>query len=147
MTVRETILTKLEANLETTFFSLLQSAGGEFVRDSEKAPLDNPGGNVIMRDGDPGQPQITLSPVRYEWNHQVLVEVSASGPYRKSTVDRLVMLLDACIAQDRQLGGDAIDCRIVDAPTIEEFENEGTETVRAATVIITAFYVSDSPTG
>lgn len=33
------------------------------------------GGLIILRDGDPGDPEVILSPVTYLWEHQTEIEV------------------------------------------------------------------------
>lgn len=141
-TKRETAMAALEAVLVTAF-----SGPEVFERDPEKTPQDNTGGNVIMRDGDPGTPDISLSPIQYQFNHAVFVELSSSGENRNAIVDGLQVKLDTALKLDRTLGAVVIDCRVMEAPIIDEIDTEGVETVRAATVSINLCYVSDSPIG
>ncbi|HCE10150.1 MAG TPA: hypothetical protein DEQ40_16410 [Oxalobacteraceae bacterium] len=145
-TARETALSALEDLLAATFGDL-KDGSGRFIRDPEKPPEDSKDGLVIMRDGDAPPPTITLSPVQYEWQHAVAVEISAVGPDRKLTVDGMCTDLDAALKVSRTLSGAVLDCRVMEAPIIDEIESDGTETIRAATITITLFYVSNSPIG
>lgn len=141
-TKREAVLAALETLLVATF-----TGPEKFERDPEKTPEDNDGGNIIMRDGDPGPATISLSPIRYQFDHAVFVEVSASGQTRKATVDDLLIKLDTALKIDRTLGGVVLDCRVMEAPVIDEIESDGTGTLRASTISINLSYVSDSPIG
>jgi hypothetical protein len=141
-TARETALAALETLLIATF-------PNQFLRDPEKPPADADylTGLVIMRDGDPGQPTVTLSPVRYEWDHAVAIELSAHGVDRKAQLDGLLSSFDTALAGARTLSGAVLDARVLEGPVIEEVETDGTETVRFAPVAVRLFYVSTSPIG
>lgn len=144
-TARETALAALESLLVATFGALDEN--GKVVRDPEKSPEEKEDGLIIMRDGEPGQPDITLSPVRYQWAHQAFLEFSTTGESRGKTLDDLLLQFDAALAADRQLSGAVIDARVMGAPIIDEVDTAGATTVRAATVLVDLFYVSDSPIG
>lgn len=137
---REQVLEALATLLEAAFTD-------NFERDPEKAPDESAAGTVIMRDGDPGEPDITLSPIQYQWNHEVAVEVAAVGEDRTATVDALLVTLDTAIAANRTLGGLAIDTRVMSAPVTDETSLDGTQAVRYSPVKVNVFYVSNSPIG
>lgn len=59
---RETILTALHARLSALSATALR---GEVL--PERVPTD---GLLILRDGEPGEPEVTLSPVRYHYQHR-----------------------------------------------------------------------------
>lgn len=139
-TKREQVLSALATLLEGAF-------AAKFERDPEKAPEESTEGTAVMRDGDPGEPEITLSPIQYQWNHAVELELAAVGEARNATVDDMLALLDTTIASDRTLGGLAIDVRVMSAPVIDETSVDGTQAVRYAPVKINCFYVSNSPIG
>jgi hypothetical protein len=59
---REAILSALHALLETQAAPVLRG---------EVPPERLPGAGVlILRDGDPGEPAVTLSPLRYHYQHR-----------------------------------------------------------------------------
>lgn len=120
----------------------------QFFRDPEKAPSESTDGIVIMRNGDPGAPTITLSPIHYQWEHPVPLEFSAVGVDRKATIDAMLGAVDTAIAANRTLAGNVIDARIMDAVIIDEVDQgEGVQTVRVAQVLVRLEYDSNSPLG
>ena len=46
-------------------------------RNLDKPERVAPGGLVIIRDGDPGEPEVLLSPLTYVYEHRVPIEVAA----------------------------------------------------------------------
>ncbi len=68
---RETVLGAVKA--------LVASAlpGAEVKRNLAKPERIPPGGLVVIRDGDPGEPDVTLSPVSYLYTHRIPVEIAA----------------------------------------------------------------------
>jgi hypothetical protein len=68
MSPRETILEALRL--------VLVGIPGARVLRNEPLPGRIPaGGMVILRDGDPGQPEVTLSPLRYHYEHRAGIDV------------------------------------------------------------------------
>ena len=70
-TLRETILTALHARLSALPATALR---GDVL--PERLPPD---GLVILRDGEPGEPQVTLSPLTYHYQHRAEIEAVRSG--------------------------------------------------------------------
>jgi hypothetical protein len=64
LTPRETILAALHALLRTLPATALRGAVL-----AERVPST---GILILRDGEPGEPQVTLSPLRYHWVSNLL---------------------------------------------------------------------------
>jgi hypothetical protein len=60
-TTRETILIALHARLQTLPATALR---GEVLPERISAA-----GLIILRDGDPGEPEVTMSPLRYHFEH------------------------------------------------------------------------------
>ena len=81
-TTRETILEALHALLQTQPAPVLRS---EVL--PERLPA---AGLLILRDGDPGEPAVTLSPLRYHYQHRAEVEaVVQTGTSRDTAFDTL----------------------------------------------------------
>ena len=99
MTPRETILTALADLLRTVpHVPLLR---GEVL--PERIP---PSGLMILRDGNPGEPGVTLSPLMYHYQHRAELEVIVqTGEDRDARFDRLIGRIGAAIAADRTLRG------------------------------------------
>ena len=65
-TARETILAALHVRLSALPPTALR---GEVL--PERVPAE---GLLILRDGDPGEPEVTLSPLRYHYQHRAEIE-------------------------------------------------------------------------
>ena len=100
-TIRETILQALLAALQTV-------PDATIMREKvlpERVPAD---GLLILRDGDPGTPEVTLSPLAYHYEHRAEIEVIVQGktPAARATAfDTLVQGIGAVLATNRTLGG------------------------------------------
>ena len=80
-TTRETILTALHARLSTLPATALR---GEVL--PERVPAE---GLLILRDGEPGEPEVTLSPLRYHYQHRAEIEAVVQGADRDGAFDAL----------------------------------------------------------
>ncbi len=73
MSVREAALVALKT-------VLVAACPGADVKRNADVPTDvGPGGLVILRDGDPGEPEVTLSPPSYAYEHRAVVEIVIEG--------------------------------------------------------------------
>src|SRR5512132_2336018 len=101
MSLREQILSSL--------FSRLRMIPGAAVRRNEALPQSVPaGGLVILRDGDPGEPDVTFNPRTEFYNHRAEIEVfvtQLSGEGGEAALDALLAEIGATLATDRSLGG------------------------------------------
>lgn len=138
MSPREAILEALRL--------LLSGIPGARVLRNEPLPGRIPAsGMVILRDGDPGQPEVTLSPLRYHYEHRAGIDVlilKAVG--RDAAFDVLTSTIGVRIAADRTLGGLCDWCE-AEAPEPVEIVAEGGEPIKAATVAVTLTYSTASP--
>ena len=69
-TPRETILAALHARLSALPATALR---GEVL--PERVPA---AGLLILRDGEPGEPEVTLSPLRYHYQHRAEIEIDVN---------------------------------------------------------------------
>ena len=140
-TPRETILSALHARLAALPATVLR---GEVL--PERMPA---GGLVILRDGDPGEPEVTLSPLRYHWQHQAEVEVivqDKDAGHRAILFDVLVEQIGSTLTADRTLGG-LCDWVEPGAPAPTDLPIEGGQALKAAILPITLIYTTTAPTG
>ncbi len=79
-TTRETILAALHARLQPLVATVLR---GEVL--PERIP---PAGLIILRDGQPGEPEVTLSPLRYHFQHRAELRerIRPSAPRRSRAI-------------------------------------------------------------
>jgi hypothetical protein len=81
MRPRETILAALHARLSALPATALR---GEVL--PERVPAE---GLLILRDGEPGEPEVTLSPLAYHYQHPAEIEAVVQGADRDATFDTL----------------------------------------------------------
>lgn len=139
--------TKREQVLSALFI-LLQGISGVVVQRNEVLPERIPAaGLLILRDGTPGEAEVTLSPLRYHWQHRAEVEVFVRGSSGlELAFDALAERIGHAIAADRTLGG-LCDWIETDAPEPADLAVEGAPSIRAAVLILTLHYTSNDPLG
>ncbi|CAO4138000.1 hypothetical protein [Methylorubrum extorquens] len=104
-------------------------------------------GYVNVDDGDPGDPEVTLNPTTWIYEHELPVEVAANAYGTKTAEQRLDVMLQAigtAVAADRTLGG-LCDYLQVSAAATEPLTAEGAKVSRLAVVGITAVYGTTDP--
>ncbi len=100
---RETILQALDARLKATLRPLQVDYGRNDAVPSKIALR----GRVILRDGEPGEPEVTLSPPIWSYEHRAELEVFYQGSdgSREMPLDDILVAISQAIATDRTLGG------------------------------------------
>jgi hypothetical protein len=135
-TPRETILTALHALLQTLPSTALR---GEIL--PERVPT---AGLLILRDGEPGDPEVTLSPLRYHYQHRAEIEAVVQGTDRDAAFDTLTASVGAAIAADRTLGG-FCDWVEAEAPRPVDLPVEGAAALKAAVITLVLHYSTADP--
>lgn len=129
-------------------FDHLRSVPDATVRRNEPLPEKVPaGGLVVLRDGDPGEPEVLLSPVTYLWTHRATVEAIVGGPTpaaRDAALDDLLASIGETIAGDRTLGG-RCDHIEAGAPDVGAIAVEGGAPLKGAAVTVTLIYATTDP--
>jgi len=138
MTVRETILSALHARLSALPATALR---GEVL--PERIP---PAGLLILRDGEPGEPEVTLSPLTYHYQHRAEVEAIVQGADRDLAFDTLCESIAAVISADQTLGG-LCDWVEADAPQPVDLPVEGAVSLKAAVIPVMLHYSTANPLG
>ena len=106
-----------------------------------------PGGLVIVRDGDPGEPEVMLSPLTYIYTHRIPIEIAAyetSSQLREEVLDDLLGAIGSAVAGDRTLGG-LCDFIEAEAPSTDDVETAGARTGCWADAAIVAVYGTTDP--
>ena len=138
-TPRETILAALHARL--------QPLAALVLRDEVLPERIPAAGLIILRDGQPGEPDVTLSPLRYHFQHRAELEVVVqAGTGRASAFDTLIAELGAALEADRTLGG-LCDWVEPEAPASVDLPIEGAAALKAAVITINLHYTTASPLG
>lgn len=138
---RETILTRLFAALVAEFDTTLTR-----VERNAVLPTKIPdGGMVILRDGVPGEPETTFSPLLYHYEHRAEVEVFVQPKSGLETMfDDLCRKVGAAVIADRTFGG-LCDWTEAEAPEPDDTPVEGAPTYRAAVIGIRLHYATPDP--
>ena len=135
--IRETILSALHARLQTLAAPVLR---GEVL--PERIPAT---GLIILRDGKPGDPEVTLSPLTYFYEHRAELEVVIqAGTGRDSLFDELTADIGAALTADRTLGG-LCDWVEAEAPEPVDLPIEGAAALKVAVITIVLHYTTPDP--
>ena len=134
---RETILADLHERLQTLAAPVLR---GDVL--PERIPST---GLIILRDGKPGESEVTLSPVTYFYEHRAELEVVIqTGTGRDALFDALAASIGAALATDRTLGG-LCDWVEAEAPEPVDLPIEGAAALKAAVITIVLHYATSDP--
>lgn len=102
---------------------------------------------AILRDGEMGEPDVSLSPLTYHWQHQVTIELFVADPdtaARHVRMDGLLVELAALIDLDRTLGG-VIEYAEIGSPKFDELAPDGTSGIKACLLPVILHYSSSGP--
>jgi hypothetical protein len=136
LTPRETILATLCARLTALPATALR---GEVL--PERVPA---AGLLILRDGDPGEPEVTLSPLAYHYRHRAEIEAVVQGAHRDAGFDALCASIGAAIVTDRTLGG-LCDWVEAEAPRPVDLVIEGAASLKTAVIPVILHYTTADP--
>ncbi len=135
-TKRETILQALVSALQS---GTLQVLRGEVL--PERVPNE---GLLILRDGEPGEPDVTLSPLAYHYQHRAEIEAVVQSAYRDTAFDSLTASIGAALFTDRTLGG-LCDWVEAEAPRPVDLPVEGAASLKAAVIPVVLHYSTADP--
>ncbi|MCV2870637.1 acyl-CoA transferase [Defluviimonas sp. WL0002] len=142
-TKRETALAALHAALQL-------GLGGLAIGIERGAPVPteiSADGLVILRDGQPGEPEVTMSPLAYHYEHRAEIEIyaqDADDDARATAFDDLVAAVGAVIAANRTLGG-AVLWAEAEAPEPQDLPVTGGAAIKAATIAVVLHYSTSDP--
>jgi hypothetical protein len=129
-------------------FGRLQLIPLAAVKRNEALPQSVPaGGLVILRDGDPGEPDVTLNPRTEFYNHRAEIEafvtqgVSGGG---EAALDALLAEIGTALASDRSLGG-LTENLTWSAPQTAILTIEGAAPILTARITVTIEYLVSDP--
>lgn len=133
---RETILAALHARLSALPATALR---GEVL--PERVPA---AGLMILRDGEPGEPEVTLSPLRYHYQHRAEIEAVVQGADRDTAFAALCASIGTLIVVDRTLGG-LCDWIEAEAPRPVDLPVDGAASLKAAVITVILHYSTADP--
>ena len=102
---------------------------------------------AILRDGEMGEPEVSLSPLTSHWQHQVAIELFVADPdtsTRDARMDGLLVELAALIEADRTLAG-VVEYAEIGQPRFDELAPEGSSGIKACLLPVVLHYSSAGP--
>ncbi len=105
-------------------------------------------GMVVVRTGDPGEPEYTFSPLTYFYDHRIPIEVSAlksSDLTSEQALDVMLIAIGQAVASDRSLGGLCDWLETTSAATEDIYPDGGGQPPRGAELMIIASYSTPNP--
>ena len=102
---------------------------------------------AILRDGEMGEPEVSLSPLTYHWQHQVAIELFVADPdasARDARMDGLLVELATLIEVDRTLS-DVIEYAEIGPPKFDELAPDGSGGIKACLLPVVLHYSSSGP--
>lgn len=139
---------KREQALAGLFLCLKDNVTGLSVLRNEPLPTKVLAeGLLILRDGDPGEPEVTLSPTRYHYQHRAEIEVlvqHGDQAQRDAALDALLGTLAQALDGQTNLGG-LVDYLHIETPDFLSETVEGSPTIKAAVVPVILEYSTSNP--
>lgn len=117
-----------------------------FDKDTDKPGRIGPGGCVIGHPGDPGEPEIDLSPLSYNYSHRFFLEVAAADGEGGAVLDGMLETLGQAVAADPFLGG-LCSFFSAEAPDRNDRSTDAIASTNWATVGLVAEYDTNNPLG
>lgn len=136
MSLRETILSTLYTQLSVLPAMVLR---GDVM--PERVPR---AGLVILRDGEPGEPEVTVSPLMYHFRHRAELEVIVQGGNLDADFDSLCGTIGVLLFRDPTLNG-LCDWIEAGAPRTVDLYVDGGASLKAAEIALTLHYSSSNP--
>ena len=134
---RETVLAALHARL--------QPLAAPVLRDEVLPERIPAAGLIILRDGQPGEPEVTLSPLRYHYQHRAELEVVVqAGTDRAGAFDTLIASIGTALEADPTLGG-LCDWVEPEASASVDLPVEGASALKAAVISVVLHYTTTGP--
>lgn len=145
MSKRLNVLNGVKALVEKA----LPSARVVGLNGDEASPSNVPAeGMVIVRTGDPGEPQIDLSPLSYNFEHRIPLEIStlaSSDISSEQALDKMLVAIGEGVSADRTLGGLCDWLDTTSAATEDIYADGDTMPPRGAEIMIIASYSTPNP--
>lgn len=136
-----------EQAIGALFAVIGQLSPGAVVKRNAALPERVMDAMVILRDGEMGEPEVSLSPLTYHWQHPVAIEVFVADPdagTRDARMDGLLTELATLIEADRTLGG-VIEYTEIGPPKFDELASDGTSGIKACLLPVILHYSSSGP--
>ena len=136
---------QVAAALEALVTAALPSA--TVTRNQAKADEIPAGGAVDISDGDPGEPEVDLSPLVYNYSHPfglLFGALQTASLTAGQALDAMQVAVGSAVEADRTLGG-LVEWLETTAPDRGDLDIAGAESGAASEAAIIAYYSTPSP--
>ncbi|TNF21232.1 MAG: acyl-CoA transferase [Rhodobacteraceae bacterium] len=99
---------------------------------------------LTLRDGEPGYREVTLSPLRYHYQHRAEIEAIVQGVNRDTDFDTLNASIGVALAAARTLGG-LCDWVEAEAPRPVILPFHGAASLKAAVITVMLHCTTTDP--
>lgn len=139
---RETVMQALDARLKSALLPLRV----DYERNASVPSRIGARGRAILRDGNPGEPEHTLSPLVYHWEHRAEVEVyyQDTDSKRDLPLDTILVAIGQALGTDRTFGGLTNWCE-PEGPEPSDIPVQAGLSFRAVTVGVWLHYETTDP--
>ncbi|MBC05720.1 hypothetical protein [Thalassospira sp.] len=140
---------KTETALQALFTVISAVSGPEIVRNAVEGDDIPSTGRVNQLDGNRGEPEAILSPLRYEFQHRVelIVMVQENDQaVRDAKLDNILQDIVAVVRANPTLSG-AVDYAYEAPPETDDEAIAGAETIKAALLPIILEYTAPTAVG
>lgn len=141
-------MTSKRERVLAALFDRLKTIALAMVKRNEALPVSvHVGGLVILRDGDPGEPDVTLNPRSEFYSHRAEIEVFVTRTAEgggEAVLDGLLSQIAVALTADCSLGGFA-EHLYWSAPETSVLAIEGAAPIFTARIIVTIEYLVSDP--
>lgn len=146
-------MTKLAQVIEALAALCRRVPGATVEVNADRPDEIPPEGVLIVRTGDPGDPEVVLGETPlFGWEHRAVVEIHLRrdaapdpAPTPAQRLDGLLLRLGQELALDPTLGGAVDHALVLDAPAEADLAEAGQPDVRWHEVTVTLHYDSTGP--
>jgi hypothetical protein len=136
-------VSKRESAIKAVISTLESSGTFEVQRNTAIPTTPLSVGLVVVRDGNPGDPEITMSPIEYHYEHPIELEVFAVGQDLDFALDTLLGRIANLVEADKTLGG-FVESLYLTAPNFD-LTIDSSIRCKAASINVVVFYSTYSP--
>lgn len=126
---------------------LLTGGAWTFERNNRLPEDIPPGGLLILHDGEPGEPEVSMSPLTYYYEHRAEIDVFVrTEEHRDAAFDAVKVAIGRLITANRTLGG-LCDWIEAEAPAQTDLPLPAAEGIKAAIITVVLHYTTTDPLG
>ncbi len=136
-------MSKRELAINAVISTLKSSATFEVQRNTPIPTTALSTGLIVVRDGESGEPEVTMSPTQYHYEHKIDLEVFGVGANLDTALDLMLESIATALEANTTLNG-AVDNLYLTAPDFD-LTIDSSIRCKAAIINVVVFYSTNSP--